>query len=108
MFDWLEKVFLKVDLAFKEFPKLKYLSLFYVVLVILSVIFYVPILKYAYGLNYFGNYPLQKFIAENVSWLIWGKLLVPFVLALFFYWDVSDQHDEKYLKKYGQLPKWIN
>lgn len=108
MFNWLEFRFNKIDYVFKEFPRLKYLSLFYLVLVILSAIFYMPILKFAHSFNYFGNYPFQNFIAENTSWFVLGQYVAPLVLALFFYWDVSGDHDEKYLKKYGQLPKWVN
>ncbi|AYA02101.1 hypothetical protein BEN74_03935 [Acinetobacter sp. WCHAc010034] len=108
MFDWLERTHIKVDLAFKEFPKLKYLSLLYVALVILAASFYLPLLKYGYGFNLLGNFPFQNFIAENLGWLVWGQFVVPVVLAIFFYWDISELHDEKYLKKYGQLPKWIN
>ncbi|NNG82268.1 hypothetical protein [Acinetobacter sp. ANC 5378] len=106
--EWLEFRLNKIDCAFREFPKLKYRSLFYLVLVILAAFFYMPILKFAHGFNYFGNYPLQNFIAENASWLVWGRFVVPLTLVLFFYWDISDRHDEKYLKKYRQLPKWIN
>lgn len=105
--EWLKFRLTKIDCAFREFPKLKYLSLFYLVLVILATIFYMPILKLAYGFNYFGSYPLQNLIAENISWLFWGQLIVPVVLVLFFYFDVSGRHDEKYLKKHGQLPKWF-
>lgn len=108
MFEWIDKKFIRMDVAFKEFPKLKYWSLFYAVLVILAAIFYMPILKLAHSFNYFGNYPLQNLIAENISWLFWGQFIVPVVLALFFYWDVSDRHDNMYLKKYRQLPKWVN
>ncbi|MWC17523.1 hypothetical protein GQO11_02335 [Acinetobacter johnsonii] len=105
--DWLDFRLTKIDCAFKEFPKLKYLSLLYSALVILSAIFYMPILKSAHSFNYFGNYPLQSFISENISWLFWGKFVVPVVLALLFYFDVSGRHDEMYLKKYRQLPKWV-
>ena len=105
--EWLDFRLTKIECAFKEFPKLKYLSLFYSALVILSAIFYMPILKSAHSFNYFGNYPLQRFISENLSWLFWGKFVVPVVLALLFYFDVSGRHDEMYLKKYRQLPKWV-
>lgn len=108
MFEWIEKIYLKIDVAFTEFPKLKYISMFFAVLVILSAIFYFPILKLAHGFNYFGHYPLQKFIAENAGWLVWGQFFVPCMLAFFFYLYVSDLHDEKHIKKYGHLPKWIN
>lgn len=105
--EWLDFRLTKIECAFKEFPKLKYLSLFYSALVILSAIFYMPLLKLAYSFNYFGSYPLQSFISENISWLFWGKFVVPVVLALLFYFDVSGRHDEMYLKKYRQLPKWV-
>ncbi|WP_374527786.1 hypothetical protein [Acinetobacter sp.] len=107
MKEWISKSYTKVDCAFSEFPKLKYLSLFYVVLVVLAAFLFEPILVWAYGFSYFGSYPLQNFIAENAHWLLWGKLVVPVVLAILFYCDVSDRHDEKYLKKYKQLPKWV-
>ena len=105
--EWLDFRLTKIDCAYREFPKLKYLSLLYSALVILSAIFYIPVLKLAHSFNYFGNYPLQNFISENISWLFWGQLVIPVVLAVFFYWDVSSRHDEKYLKKHGQLPKWV-
>ena len=105
--EWLDFRLTKIKCAFREFPKLKYLSWLYAALVILSAIFYMPILKLAHSFNYFGNYPLQSFISENISWLFWGKFVVPVVLALLFYFDVSGRHDEMYLKKYRQLPKWV-
>ncbi|WP_338562559.1 hypothetical protein [Acinetobacter sp. KS-LM10] len=104
--EWLEFRLTKVNYAFREFPKLKYLSLFYLGLVILVAILYMPILELAHGFNFFGNYLFQSFIAENVSWFVWGRFIVPLSLALFFYLDVSNRHDEKYLRKYRQLPKW--
>lgn len=105
--EWLDFKMTKIDCAFREFPKLKYLSLLYAALVILLAIFYMPILKLAHSFNYFGSYPLQNLIAENIGWLFWGQLVLPVVLAVFFYWDVSGRHDEIYLKKYRQLPKWV-
>jgi|SRR5690606_29286277 len=105
--EWLDFRLTKIDCAFSEFPKLKYLSLLYAALLILSAIFYIPILKLAHSFNYFGNYPFQNLIAENISWLFWGQFVVPLVLAIYFYFDVSGRHDEMYLKKYRQLPKWV-
>jgi len=105
--EWLEFRLIKINAAYKEFPKLIPLSLFYLVFVILTLTLYMPILKWAHGLNYNGNYPLQNLIAENANWLVWGQLILPLALALYFYCDISDRHDEKYLKKHGQLPKWV-
>lgn len=107
MKEWVSRSSAKVNCAFSEFPKLKYLSLFYGVFVLLAAFFFEPILVWAHGLNFYGNYPLQNFIAENIDWLLWGKLVVPVVLAICFYCDVSDRHDERYLQKYKQLPKWV-
>lgn len=101
------RIFTKVDCAFSEFPKLKYLSLFYVLLTVFVAISYEPILAWAYEFNHLGRFPLQNFIGENAHWLLWGEFVAPVVLAIIFYCDVSDRHDEKYLKKYRQLPKWI-
>ncbi|WP_286713009.1 hypothetical protein [Acinetobacter sp. UBA2581] len=105
--EWLDFRLTKIDYAFREFPKLKYLSLLYAALIIFSAIFYIPILKLAHSFNYFGSYPLQGFISENISWLFLGQFVVPVVLVLFSYFDVSGRHDEMYLKKYRQLPKWV-
>ncbi len=52
--EWLDFRLTKIDCAYREFPKLKYLSLLYAALVILLVIFYIPVLKLAHSFNYFG------------------------------------------------------
>jgi hypothetical protein len=106
--DWLDFRLTKIGAAFSEFPALKYWSLFYVLLVILSAIFYKPILGWAYGFSYFGSYPFQNFIASNATWLAWGQFIVPIIVAWFCYLDVDSMHDEKYLKRHKQLPKWVN
>lgn len=100
--DWLDFRLTKIRTAYVEFPSLLYWSAFYLVLVILSAFLYMPLLKLAYSFN-----PLQNLIAENASWLVWGKCVIPPVIALFCYLDISERHDEKYLKKHRQLPKWV-
>ncbi len=100
--DWLDFRLTKIGAAYEEFPALLYWSVFYLVFVILSAFLYMPILQLAYSFS-----PLQNFIAENASWLVWGKYIIPPLIALFCYWHISDIHDDKHIKKYGRLPKWV-
>ncbi|KAA8731009.1 hypothetical protein F4V57_14240 [Acinetobacter qingfengensis] len=107
MIEWISNRVTRIEYAFMEFPKLKWLSLFYFMIFCLSIVLYQPLLLALYNLNFLGQYVLQDLISKNVHWLIWGQLVVPIIIAFFSYTDVSEKHDEMHMKKYGNYPKWI-
>lgn len=107
MIEWLNNRATRIECAFNEFPKLKWRSLFYFVIVCLSIVLYQPLLLTLYNLNFLGQYVFQDQIAKNAYWLLWGQLVVPLLIAFFSYADVSSKHDELHMRKYGKYPKWI-
>lgn len=105
MIDWFEKKLLKISYAFSEFPKLKWLSIFYVALVFLVLLIYQPLIIGLYKFNIMGMYVFQEIIKDNVNWVIWGQIIVPLVIAFICYLYVISLYEEKYIRRYGQLPK---
>ncbi|MDF2417289.1 hypothetical protein GWP85_07120 [Acinetobacter beijerinckii] len=108
MIDWFEKRLLKISYAFSEFPKLKWLSIFYFSLIIIVISMYQPFIIGLYKFNIMGMYVFQETIKENVIFLIWGQFILPLILTIICYLDVVSEYEEKHIKRYGQLPKWIN
>lgn len=108
MLEWLESRLIKIEYAFGEFPKLKWLSIFYVTLVFLALLIYQPLIIGLYKFNIMGMYVFQEIIKDNVDWVIWGQVIVPLVIAFICYLDVISLYEDKYIRRYGQLPKWVN
>ncbi|MFW1954325.1 hypothetical protein ACNPQK_15030 [Acinetobacter guillouiae] len=108
MFEWMNSKATKVDYVFKEFPKLKYLSIFYVLLICLSILLFQPLLLWLFSLNFFGSHLFQNLISENISWIIWGQLVVPIVISFICYIDIVSTYEKKCIKKYGRIPIWVN
>lgn len=105
---WLEKRLMKIEYAFREFPKLKWLSIFYMVLIFAAVLVYQPLLIGLYKFNIMGMHVFQEFIQNNLNLFLWGHLIVPLSIAVWGYFDVVSLYEEKYVKRYGQLPKWVD
>ena len=106
--EWLEKRLMKIEYAFREFPKLKWLSIFYMVLIFAAVLVYQPLLIGLYKFNIMGMHVFQEFIQNNLNLFLWGHLIVPLSIAVWGYFDVVSLYEEKYVKRYGQLPKWVD
>lgn len=106
--EWLEKRLMKIEYAFREFPKLKWLSIFYMVLIFAAVLVYQPLLIGLYKFNIMGMHVFQEFIQNNLNLLLWGHLIVPLAIAVWGCFDVVSLYEEKYVKRYGQLPKWVD
>lgn len=106
--EWLEKRLMKIEYAFREFPKLKWLSIFYMVLIFAAVLVYQPLVIGLYKFNIMGMHVFQEFIQNNLNLLLWGHLIVPLAIAVWGYFDVVSLYEEKYVKRYGQLPKWVD
>lgn len=106
--EWLEKRLMKIEYAFREFPKLKWLSIFYMVLIFAAVLVYQPLLIGLYKFNIMGMHVFQEIIQNNLNLLLWGHLIVPLCIAVWGYFDVVSLYEEKYVKQYGQLPEWVD
>lgn len=106
--EWIEKRIMKIEYAFREFPKLKWLSIFYIFLMLAVVLVYQPLLVGLYKFNIMGMHIFQDFIQENLDLLLWGNFIIPIVIAIWGYSDVVSLYEEKYVKRYGQLPKWVD
>ncbi|RPE30866.1 hypothetical protein EC846_1567 [Acinetobacter sp. BIGb0102] len=108
MFDWFEGRLGRVAYAFSEFPVLKWRSIFFVFLIVMAAILYQPFVVLLYKFNIMGMYVFQEIIQQNVKLIIWGQGIVPIVIAVWGYFDVVSLYEEKHLKKYKCLPKWVN
>lgn len=106
--EWLEKRLMKIEYAFREFPKLRWLTIFYMVLIFAAVLVYQPLLIGLYKFNIMGMHVFQEIIQNNLNLLLWGHLIVPLSIAVWGYFDVVSLYEEKYVKRYGQLPKWVD
>lgn len=105
MFEWLEKRAIKVEYAFSEIPKLKWLFLFYMFMVFLAIKVYQPLIVALYKFNIMG---VQEIIQQNVNWVMWGQAIFPMMVAIWGYVDMVSFYEEKHIKKHGQLPHWVN
>lgn len=108
MGEWIENRLGRIEYAFSEFPILKWRSLFFTVLLFLSVILYQPLIVFLYKFNIMGMQVFQKLIENNIDWLIWGNVILPLAVGLWGYFDVVSLYEEKHLKRYKCLPKWAN
>lgn len=106
--EWLEKRLMKIEYAFRDFPKLKWLSIFYFSLIIIVISMYQPFIIGLYKLNIMGMYVFQETLKENVNFLIWGQFILPLILTIICYLDVVSEYEKRHIKRYGHLPKWVN
>lgn len=106
--EWLEKRLMKIEYAFRNFPELKRLSIFNFFIFLLSIVLYQPLMVCLYKLNIMGGYIFQDLFLQNVKLLLWGHLIVPLSIAVWGYFDVVSLYEEKFVKRYGQLPKWVD
>ena len=89
---------------FDEFPKLYWLSLFYMGIVFAIMITYEPIVVWAYKLELFNQNPFQLYIASNLQILRWGQLVLPLIVALLCWFSIASLYEEKYFRKYKRYP----
>ena len=108
MIEWIEGRLGRIGYAYREFPVLKWRSIFFIFLVLMGTVLYQPLLVYLYKFNIMGAYVFQETIQQNVKVILWGQAIFPLVIAIWGYLDVSSLYEQKHLKRYKCLPKWVN
>lgn len=108
MVEWLEGRLARIAYAYSEFPELKWLSIFNFFIFLMSIVLYQPLMVFLYKFNLMGGYLFQDLIQQNSKLVIWGQAIVPLAFAIWGYFDVVSSYERKHIKRYKQLPKWVN
>lgn len=88
--------------VFEEYPKVFYLLVIYIVLIVLSLSIYFPILQWLVNFEMFFNYPFREVIISNFDTLRWGVVVLPLVIGFHAFFDVLAHHERLEKRKYGR------
>jgi len=88
--------------VFEEYPRVFYLSVIYMVVIVGSMSIYFPILKWLVNFEMFFNYPFREIIITNFDVLRWGVVVIPLVIAFHAFFDVLELHERLEKRKYGR------
>lgn len=102
MFEKLIDKLWEINNVFEEYPKVFYLMMVYLVLMVAVVFLFFPCLKLLANLQILNTYPLYELILRNFDTLRWGVVVLPLVLAFFGFFDVIGLHDRLKKRKYGR------
>ncbi|MDQ9890052.1 hypothetical protein [Acinetobacter pittii] len=97
----LEKLWVLND-DFEEYPKVFYLMMIYLVLIVAVVFLFFPSLKWLANLQILNTYPLYELILRNFDTLRWGVVVLPLVIAFHAFFDVLELHERLEKRKYGR------
>jgi len=86
--------------VFEEFPKVFYLMIFYLVLMVAVVFLFFPCLKWLANLQILDTYPLYELILRNFEILRWGVVVLPLIIAFHGFFEVIGLHDHLKKRKY--------
>lgn len=99
--NWIENKYWELKDIFREYPSVKRVTIFYIVLAIAALIAYLPLLKGIANLNIMGTSPLHTLILDNISILKWGVLAIPALILLWGWCDAEDMYYRLRNRKYG-------
>lgn len=88
--------------VFEEYPRVFYLSVIYMVLIVGSMSIYFPVLKWLVNFEILFNYPFREIIISNFDVLRWGVVVLPLVIAVHAFFDVLELHERLEKRKYGR------
>ncbi|MFW1784366.1 hypothetical protein ACG9XL_08130 [Acinetobacter nosocomialis] len=88
--------------VFEEYPRVFYLSVIYMVLIVVTISIYFPVLKWLVNFEMFFNYPFREVIISNFDVLRWGVIVLPLVIAFYAFFDVLELHERLEKRKYGR------
>jgi hypothetical protein len=88
--------------VFEEYPKVFYLMMFYLVMMVAVVFLFFPCLKWLANLQILNTYPLYELILRNFDTLRWGVVVLPLVIAFHAFFDVFELHERLEKRKYGR------
>ena len=85
-----------------EYPKVFFLSIFYLVLIIGGMSVYFPLLNWLVNFEFFFNYPFREIILSNFDILRWGVVVFPLAIGFVGFFSVTGLYDLLSLRKYGR------
>lgn len=102
MFEKLIDKLWEINDVFEEYPKVFYLMMVYLVLIVAVVFLFFPCLKWLANLQILNTYPLYELILRNFDTLRWGVIVLPLVIAFHAFFDVLELHERLEKRKYGR------
>lgn len=88
--------------AFEELPRVFYLMMIYLVLIVAVVLLFFPCLKWLAYFQILNTYPLYDLIYRNFDMLRWGVVVLPLVITIHGIFDVMALHERLKKRKYGR------
>lgn len=88
--------------VFEEYPRVFYLSVIYMVLIVGSMSIFFPVLKWLVNFEMFFNYPFREVIISNFDTLRCGVVVLPLVIGFHAFFDVLALHERLEKRKYGR------
>lgn len=104
MMNWVKDKLFRLSEVFEEFPRLYWLSMFYMGIVFAIVIAYQPVLEWIYNFELFNQHIFQELIQNNLQILRWSQIVLPLVVSIFCWLDIASLYEEKYFRKYKRYP----
>lgn len=98
--DWIKEKFWHLNDVFEEYPKVYWMTIFYMVLAVIAAIGYFPLLKGIANLTLITVQPFQALIIENFDMLRWGQIAIPLVILIWGMLDAADLYRGKVAKRY--------
>ncbi|HAV5501269.1 TPA: hypothetical protein JI107_18190 [Acinetobacter baumannii] len=88
--------------VFEEFPKVFYLMMVYLVLMVAVVFLFIPCLRWLANLQILNTYPLYELILSNFDTLRCGVFILPLLIAVHGFFEMIGLHDRLKKRKYGR------
>jgi hypothetical protein len=102
MFEKLIDKLWAINDLFEEFPRVFYLMMVYLVLMVAVVFLFFPFLKWLANLQILNTYPLYELILRNFETLRWGVVVLPLLIAVHGFIEVIALYDRLKKRKYGR------
>lgn len=88
--------------VFEEFPRVFYLMIIYILLMVAVVLLFFPCLRWLANFQVLNTYPVYDLIYRNFDMLRWGVVVLPLIIAFHGFFDVIALHDRLKKRKYGR------
>ncbi|WP_180024059.1 hypothetical protein [Acinetobacter sp. YH1901134] len=98
---WIKEKLWELSDVLEEFPKVYWLTMFYVALAAISVFMYVPLFSKIADLNLLGATPFKQTIIESWNMLRWGLIVSPITILLIGWIHAADLYERLMRKRYG-------
>ena len=93
---WFNNKASEIHDAFDAFPKVKWLTIFYIVLAFLVMWFYFPFINGLANFEVLPNIqPFHSIIEDNFKVLRWSVFLLPLIILAYGFADANELYHEK-------------